>query len=299
MKTVNTPDALNHYPESANTFTVLTAQHTSQQSADSLQPSGGSEGFTRPVILLDTPGTLNAASPACTAVFAAEHLQWTSHGDLHCAAGATLATVSGNATSLFTHTGGFQGIAANGPVSVQAHTEALEILADQAVTVSSVNGCIQIKARQKIVLQAGQSTVTLEGSNITFTCPGTFSVKGSAHPFGGGARGKITMPHLPSDAAPGMNQEFFVLKDEKTGKPLKNWPYEVKTADGTRYTAATDMEGNTQRIITMNAENVVVEALPDDSAKTIFQASYWNSGGTSDPLMLDFANNPEKHIDGD
>jgi type VI secretion system secreted protein VgrG len=106
--------------------------------------------------------------------------------------------VSGGATSLFTHSGGIQAIAANGPVSLQAHTDQLEILADKEVTVISVNDGIEIKASQKIVLQAGQSSVTLEGSNITFACPGNFTVKGGKHVFDGGASNAGELPALPS-----------------------------------------------------------------------------------------------------
>ena len=51
------------------------------------------------------------------------------------------------------------------------------------ITVVSVNDGIEIKAKDKIVLQAGQSSVTLEGGDITFACPGTFSVKGGQHVF--------------------------------------------------------------------------------------------------------------------
>jgi type VI secretion system secreted protein VgrG len=105
--------------------------------------------------------------------------------------------VSANATGLFTHAGGIQAIAANGPVSLQAHTDQLEILADKAITVISVNDVIEIKANQKIVLQAGQSSVTLEGGNITFACPGNFTVKGGQHVFDGGTSQNAKLTELP------------------------------------------------------------------------------------------------------
>jgi uncharacterized protein (DUF2345 family) len=49
-----------------------------------------------------------------------------------------------------------QAVAANGPISLQAHMDQLEILADQALTIVSVNDVIEIKAEEKIVLHAGQ-----------------------------------------------------------------------------------------------------------------------------------------------
>ena len=110
----------------------------------------------------------------------------------------TVSSVAANAASLFTHAGGIQAIAGNGPVSLQAHTDQLEILADKAITVISVNDCIEIKAKEKIVLQAGQSSITLEGGNITFACPGKFTVKGGQHSWDGGASSSSTLETLPN-----------------------------------------------------------------------------------------------------
>jgi len=138
------------------------------------------EKFGAPLVLMEAPSSINWATPASTVVFAGGQLQWTTQADLHMAAAYTVASVSANATGLFTHDGGIQAVAANGPVSLQAHTDQLEILADKAVTIVSVNDVIEIKAKEKIVLQAGQSSVTLEGGNITFACPGNFSVKGGS-----------------------------------------------------------------------------------------------------------------------
>jgi len=67
-----------------------------------------------------------------------------------------VASVSANATGLLTHYCWIQAVAANGPVSLQAHMDQLEILADEALTIVSVNDVIEIKAEEKIVLHAGQ-----------------------------------------------------------------------------------------------------------------------------------------------
>jgi type VI secretion system secreted protein VgrG len=109
-----------------------------------------------------------------------------------------VSSVAAEAANLYAHEGGIQAIAGNGPVSLQAHTDGLEILADKEVVVISVNDSIEIKAKQKIVLQAGQSSITLEGGNITFACPGEFSVKGSQHIFDAGASRPALLPGLPA-----------------------------------------------------------------------------------------------------
>ena len=99
---------------------------------------------------------------------------------------------------MYAHEGGIQAFAGNGPVSLQAHTDQLEILADREVTVISVNDGIEIKASKKIVLQAGQASITLEGRDITFACPGTFSVKGGQQVLDGGAPSAAILPRQPT-----------------------------------------------------------------------------------------------------
>jgi type VI secretion system secreted protein VgrG len=164
---------------------------------DAAQPV---EKFATPVMLLDGASSINWASPASTVVFAGGQLQWTAQSDMQWTAGHTISAVAANAIGLFTHSGGIQAIAANGPVSLQAHTDQLEILADKEITIISVNDVIEIKANQKIVLQAGQSSVTLEGGDITFACPGNFTVKGGQHVFDGGAAKAAILPGQPSFA---------------------------------------------------------------------------------------------------
>jgi type VI secretion system secreted protein VgrG len=155
------------------------------------------ERFASSVVLMDSAASINWATPASTVIFAGQQLHWTTQSDLQMAAAHTVSSVAANAANFFTHSGGIQAIAGNGPVSLQAHTDQLEILADKEITVISVNDRIEIKAKEKIVLQAGQSSVTLEGGNITFACPGKFTVKGGQHLFDGGANKAMSLPTLP------------------------------------------------------------------------------------------------------
>jgi len=156
------------------------------------------ERFAAPHVLMDSAASINWATPASTVLFAGQQLHWTTQGDTHMTAAYTVSSVAAEAANLYSHEGGIQAIAGNGPVSLQAHTDQLEILADKEVVVISVNDSIEFKAKQKIVLQAGQSSITLEGANITFACPGEFSVKGSQHLFESGATVAADLAPLPS-----------------------------------------------------------------------------------------------------
>jgi len=144
-------------------------------------------------------------------------------------------------------------VAANGPVSLQAHTDQLEILADKAVTIVSVNDVIEIKAREKIVLQAGQSSVTLEGGNITFACPGNFSVRGGQHVFEGGAGVVPAFPALPNTKVKFFN-EAFVVKDPN-GNSISDIPYRIRSSAGDVF-ASTLNDGFTERVSTETSEEI-------------------------------------------
>jgi type VI secretion system secreted protein VgrG len=146
------------------------------------------EKFGAPVILMDSASAISWATPASTVLYAGQQMHWTTQCDVHFTAGHTVASVAAGSVAFFTHSGGIQAFAGNGPLSLQAHTDQLEILADKSITVISVNDAIEIKAKEKIVIQAGQSAITLEGGNIRFACPGNFTVKGGQHTFDGGGR---------------------------------------------------------------------------------------------------------------
>nr|WP_314541516.1 type VI secretion system Vgr family protein [uncultured Massilia sp.] len=233
---------------------ALKASHGTRE-LDAAQPV---EKFGSSLLLMDAAATINWATPASTVVHAGRHLHWTTQSDLHLAAAHTLSTVAGNAAGLFAHDGGIQAIAANGPVSLQAHTDRLEIVADGAVTVVSVNDGIEIEAKEKIVLKAGQAAVTLDGGDITFACPGTFSVKGGKHVFDGGAGKAAELARLP-DSGMKHFDEAFILRDKTTGQPLSEVEYRVRHADGSFAYGRTDESGQTHLINTGAEEQISIE----------------------------------------
>jgi type VI secretion system secreted protein VgrG len=235
------PQDQGKHPDSVNGQPAQKAAAGSR-TPDPAQPV---ERFATPIVLMESPSTINWASPASTLIFAGEHLQWTTQNDMHWAAADTVSGVSGYGASLYSHDGGIQAIAANGPVSLQAHTDMLEILADQSVSVKSVNDSIDIKANQKIVLQAGQSSVTLEGGNITFACPGTFSVKGATHAFDGGSEQAATLPDLPNtltEIKPDFDRHVVLQDDE--GYVLADRPYRAQLRNGKIIEGVSDHEGS-------------------------------------------------------
>ena len=172
------------------------------------------ERFAAPLLFMETPESLVLTSPGDSANFAGRHHHLTSQRDTHLAAGTSLAAAAGAGAGLYTAEGGLKAIANHGPVSIEAHTDAMEILADDSVSVTSTEARIDVLAKNKIVLRAGQSTITLDGQNLTIACPGTLTVKSTTHNWLGGdgqaaqltppPTGTTTFPRAPDMPEPSL-----------------------------------------------------------------------------------------------
>jgi type VI secretion system secreted protein VgrG len=236
---------------------AVNGQDALQAKSGSREPDAGKpvERFGKPVVLMDSQASINWATPASTVLFAGQQLHWTTQSDMHMTAAHTLSSVSAEATALYTHEGGIQAFAGNGPVSLQAHTDQLEILADKEVTIVSVNDGIEIKASKKIVLQAGQASVTLEGGDITFACPGNFTVKGGQHVFDGGGKSQSSFLPLPSDLTAAYSHRIRLV-DEVTAEPLAGMPYFMRLNGGLIDYGYTDEQGYTNTMQSDQAERL-------------------------------------------
>jgi type VI secretion system secreted protein VgrG len=202
------------------------------------------EAFASPVVLMESPSAALLATEAGIAAFAGQDLSISAQGDVHQTAAHTWASVTGKTTSWYVHSGGVRAFAANGPVSLRAHTDALQIWADKDVTVISVNDQITVSASSKIEMIAGQSSVTLDGADIEFKTPGAFTVKGSGHAFLGGASQAASIEALPVgklDEAPAFME--LNLHDEWL-MPVAGAAYRVVFDDGTVREGKLDSNGH-------------------------------------------------------
>lgn len=201
------------------------------------------EAFDTPVVLFDTPSTAGMTSEASIAHYAGQDLSITAQGDVQHTAAHTYASVSGQTTSLYAHAGGIKTIAANGPVSLRAHTDELQILADQEVTVISVNDEIRIDANSRIELIAGQTSIVLEGGNVTFSCPGKFEVKGGGHAFLGGASAAVAATGLPVGLAGTLTHYIEVERRYFDGAAVQGAPVKITFSDGSVRTGKLGADG--------------------------------------------------------
>ncbi|MFZ5521929.1 MAG: type VI secretion system Vgr family protein [Pseudomonadota bacterium] len=217
--------------------------------------AGPVERPAAPTLMLEAAHSSLLATEATLASFTGGDFALVSQGDAHAAAAHTASTVVGGTASHYTHAGGMKLIAAAGPVSLRAHTGELDVQAEQALTLTSVHDEIHASAQGRIVLTAGSSRIVLDGANITFTCPGTFTVKAAAHAFEGGGGGPAMLPVLPDTRAKLYHERVRAI-DPATGEAIAGMPYRVELADGTVLKGITDANGLTEQILTADPQGI-------------------------------------------
>ena len=162
------------------------------------------ERFAKPLLHLDTPVSASFVTPTSIHLFSGRDTSLSAQGDLHSTSAHSFSAVSGQTTSLYTHSGGIKAITANAGLSLRAHTDAQQIWSEKDLTVQSTTDEIRVQASKSITLTAGQSQIVIEGGNITFTCPGTWTVKGASHDWSGGGSEAASFKPLPSGLQQGL-----------------------------------------------------------------------------------------------
>ena len=207
--------------------------------------------FAEPHLLLDTPDDRLNSTPASLVQYAAGNLTHLTQGHRHDISQYTHSQISGQVTSFFAQQGGLQFIAANGPVSLQAHAGELSALSQQALTITSTNGEIAIKAPSQITLIAGDTKIELNGANVTLSTSGEINLKGTLKQIAKGLSGGTSLPVLPQGylSFKPAHTVQFKLVDESNGKSLSNTTYYLEVSDGRVDFGETDENGLTGTVL--------------------------------------------------
>ena len=147
--------------------------------------------------LFDAANALNWATQASQVLWARKGVDWISHGDGQWTAGKTVSLAAGASAGLFVYEGGIRAIAQDAQVSIQAHTDQLNWRAQQELTVTSSNDAIEVLAQDKVTLKGGNTSIELDGGNITLRVPATLDIKGTAKTFVDMKRDAAVLDALP------------------------------------------------------------------------------------------------------
>ena len=145
------------------------------------------------------------SAPQGIALTSGKHLQLAAQNNLMLNAGAE-ADISvvkrlfigvGQGVSLFVRKLGIKLIANQGPVSVQAQNDTLELMARHGLEIISTEDEIRIVAKKKITLNAGGSYITLDQSCIESGTQGDYNIKSAHFDYMGPASMTASHPEYP------------------------------------------------------------------------------------------------------
>jgi len=178
--------------------------------------------------LLQQPGIL-ASAPKGIALTSGNHLQLAATQNLIATAGANMdvsvvkrfTAAVGQNISLFVRKAGMKLFANQGPVTIQAQNDRLELLARQGLDIVSSEDEIHITAKKKITFNAGGTYITLDPHRIELGTQGDFNIKAAHFGLVGPAQQPPEFTLLParqaSTAPPALLKQADQFRNTRAG----------------------------------------------------------------------------------
>ena len=196
------------------------------------------------VLALSAPAGIAAATPQRIALSAGNDVGIKTGAAFHVNALRSVAIAAGDALSLFAHKLGIKLFAARGKVLIQAQSDAMELVAEKNMQLTSASGSLIANARNGIVLSGGGSAyIKVQGDNVEIGGAGHLILKMIEIQKSG--PGSLSLPRPTFAQTDTINNERFVLTDVVTGQPLPNRAYRIRLANGEITEGVTNEDGET------------------------------------------------------
>ncbi|MGC0155748.1 DUF2345 domain-containing protein, partial [Chromobacterium vaccinii] len=197
----------------------------------------------QPLLVLSGPAGIVSTSEQSQTVSAGQNLNLMAQRDANQVTGRRWIHNVGQHISLFVagvkDKVALKLIAAKGKVQVQAQSDAMELTADQELTITAVKGKAQIAASQEVLLSSGGGYIRIAGGNIEIHCPSEVSVKGASHQLSGPA--SLSTP-MPVYAKPGTGN-LQVIHEFANGYSMNQGKFVVTDALGVKHSGVLDEAG--------------------------------------------------------
>ncbi|MGB8421743.1 type VI secretion system Vgr family protein [Paraburkholderia sp.] len=135
------------------------------------------DGLKAPGLLASAPASIGLVSGRGVQVAAQDNISAVAGGNVDVSAVKRFTVAAGELVSIFAQKLGIKVFAGKGPVEIQAQSDAMSLLADKDITVSSVNGKVEIAAAKELILECGGAFIQLKDGNITLGGPLDLFVK--------------------------------------------------------------------------------------------------------------------------
>ncbi|MBB5406189.1 type VI secretion system secreted protein VgrG [Paraburkholderia sp. HC6.4b] len=151
-------------------------------------------------LLASAPGGMAFVTPKSAQYSAGQNVIVTAGQDMDVSIVKRLRMVAGELISLCAHKLGLSLTAAKGKFTAAALTDGMDLFAQKQLRVASESADVQVSAKSKISLNCGGASVVLEGGNITFHCPGAYTIKAGSFTFVGPDNVPAKLPSLPKSS---------------------------------------------------------------------------------------------------
>jgi type VI secretion system secreted protein VgrG len=196
--------------------------------------------------------------------------------DMHVAVGDAMSIHSGQAIGLLAGAvgagegdTGIQLYAGQGDVQLQAQSDEMTLAARDLVRLISTNSHVDFAAAKSIVIcTEGGASLTIEGGNITFACPGTISVKGASKSFAGPVKAGYVLPQMLQSKSPTTFGQRALLSTHD-GYVMRNRAYRLHINGGKVVEGITDSNGLTEDIGADTEDVSRIEFLSHIGAKNL------------------------------
>lgn len=245
---------------------VLKAMTSATRQSASGSASGGRTGgggmgqansFATPVIAMASPAGIVLSTQQSTQLAADKRISVVSGENANVGAGKSLIMAAAEKISLFVQQAGMKLFAAKGKVQISAQSDEMQLYADQNMTLTSNQGRIILEAKQELMLKCGGSYIRITADGIEDGTRGGRTFKSASFSRQGPSSVAEHMNNLPKTRF----NDPYVLRNRITGEVLKNHPYELVRADGTRLTGMTNELGHVPEQKSENVESIMLRAL--------------------------------------
>ncbi|MFL8991172.1 type VI secretion system tip protein VgrG [Pseudomonas sp. QLc11A] len=178
--------------------TIAQAHHSRQPAIDGLhQLQADAKDLSAPAILLSAPKGIGAVTPASLLFSSGDAMYLQSQDEINLAAAQRLSAHANQGISLLAQHEGMRLVSGKGPLEIESHGDLMNLIAQQDITIQSVQGHLQLTALKSITLACGGAyfRITEEGE-IQIHGPGLICVKGK-HRINPPTSEDFPLPELP------------------------------------------------------------------------------------------------------
>ncbi|WP_434575992.1 type VI secretion system Vgr family protein [Pseudomonas sp. Z3-6] len=159
---------------------IAQAHHSRKPDLGGLQQfQADAKDLKAAAILLSAPKGIGAVTPASLLLKSGDALYLQSQDQINLAAGKRLSVHANQGISLLAQQEGMRLVSGKGPLEIESHGDVLDMKAQQDISVQSVQGHVQVTAKNGITLACGGGFIRINPSGaIDIHSPGKLNLKG-------------------------------------------------------------------------------------------------------------------------